>query len=310
MASRGLAPELLEVFVDSILFQNFGQIPLLYPMVYNTKSTGRAFVDEFRVAGLGRFAVKPEGVPVSFSDPVQGDRRRTTVDTFALAFRVTKEMRDDEQHGIIARMAGDLGNAARDSQDRLAFAPINDGYAGSTYTGLPEGDGTRRALWNTGHVPLRNLAATQSNRLSPGVALSTSGLEAALSIADTMQSEEERYIRQEFINLLIHPDERFNAAQLLESEFEINTADNQINPVSRSQVGLSVVNNGRGAPYITDTDSWSLWASGADALRWHNREELRTAQTSDALTFDEIEIAFWRSAVEIGEWRDTVGSAP
>lgn len=305
---RGLAPELLEVFVDSILFKTFSQIPLLYPEFFNTKSTTRAFVDEFRVAGLGRFTVKPEGVPVSFSDPVQGARRRTVIRTFALAFRVTKEMRDDEQHGIIGRMAGDLGDAARDSMDRLAFAAVNNGF--TTANGLPEGDGTRRSLWSTGHVPLRNTAATQSNRLNPGVALSTSGLEAALSIADTMESEEERFIQQSFALLLIHPDERFTAAQLLESEFEINTADNQINPVSSSRVGIRVVNNGRGAPYISDTDAWSLWANNADALRWYTREDLRTAQAEDSLTFDHMEIAYWRSEVEVGEWRDTVGSAP
>ena len=109
---RGLLPETLEPFVSKIFFQEFNQAKLLYPEIFNNKPTGLAFVDEFSVAGLGRFAQKPEGTPAAFSDPVQGDRRRTIVLTFALGFRVTMEMQEDEQHGIIAKMPADLAMAA------------------------------------------------------------------------------------------------------------------------------------------------------------------------------------------------------
>ena len=189
---RGLLPETLEPFVSKIFFQEFNQAKLLYPEIFNNKPTGLAFVDEFSVAGLGRFAQKPEGTPAAFSDPVQGDRRRTIVLTFALGFRVTMEMQEDEQHGIIAKMPADLAMAARDSMDRLAWGLINVAFTAAddtAPTGLPEGDGARRSLFDAGHVPLRNPAATQSNRLAPGVALSTAGMETALTTFRTQQSE-------------------------------------------------------------------------------------------------------------------------
>jgi hypothetical protein len=308
---RGLAPETLEPYVNSIFFKEFPQQDLLYPQIFNTKTTGMAFVDEFSIAGLGRFVQKPEGTPASFSDPVQGDRRRTIVLTFALGFRVTMEMREDEQHGIIAKMPADLAMAARDSMDRFAWALINVAFTATddtAPTGLPEGDGARRALFDTGHVPLRNAAATQSNRLAPGVALSTAGLETALTIFATQQSEEERFIKCSPNKLLIHPENHFTAVQLLESEKEVNTAENQVNAVSSNRIGVGIVES----PYLTDTDAWSLWDTTKSPADWVTRKELTgPKENTDAMSFDQFFISHYRAAVQYnGNWRAAVGSAP
>jgi len=308
---RGLAPETLEPFVSTIFFKEFEQASLIYPEIFNNKPTKLAFVDEFSVAGLGRFVQKPEGTPVAFSDPVQGDRRRTIVLTFALGFRVTMEMREDEQHGIIAQMPADLANAARDSMDRFAWALYNVAFTAAddtASTGLPEGDGVRRALFDTGHVPLRNPAATQSNRLNPGVALSTAGLESALIIFYTQESEEERFINVAPNKLVIHPQNKFVADQLLESEKEVNTAENQINTVSRNRIGVSYC----ASPYITDTDSWCLMDTTKSPLDWIDRKGLTGPERStDSQSFDAMFISHYRAAVQInGNWRAAVGSAP
>ena len=308
---RGLLPETLEPYVNHIFFQEFNQIPLRYKDIFKTVTTGMAFVDEFSVAGLGRFVQKPEGTPAAFSDPVQGDRRRTVVLTFALGFRVTMEMREDEQHGIIAKMPADLAMAARDSMDRLAWALYNVAFTAADDTapcGLPEGDGARRTLFDTGHVPLRNPAATQSNRLNPGVALSTAGMETALTIFRTQQSEEERFINCEPSALVIHPDNEFVAYQLLESTLEVDTDENQVNAVSRNRLGVKTVM----VPYITDTDSWSLFDVSKSPLDWIQRKELTGPQmTTDGQSFDSIYISHYRANVQInGNWRAAVGSAP
>ena len=308
---RGLLPETLEPFVNEIYFQEFEQSPLRYPEIFNTKATGMAFVDDFTVAGLGRFTQKPEGTPASFSDPVQGDRRRTIVLTFALGFRVTMEMREDEQHGIVAKMPADLALSARDSMDRLAWGLINVAFTAaddSANTGLPEGDGVRRSLFDTGHVPMRNVAATQTNRLNPGVALSTAGMETAMTIFRTQESEEERFINIEPNKLLIHPDNEFVAVQLLESEKEVNTAENQVNTVSSARLGLSVCS----VPYLTDTDAWSLWNTAKSPADWINRKGLTGPErSSDSQSFDSIFISHYRAAVQYNNnWRAAVGSAP
>jgi hypothetical protein len=311
---RGLMPELLEpngAALKFIFFQEFAQIPLRYPDVFNTVSVKTAFIDDIRVAGLGRFVQKPEGTPAAFSDPVQGDRRRTVVLTFALGFRVTMEMREDEQYGIVAKMPSDLAQAARDSQDRLAWAHYNVQFTAADDTapcGPPEGDGTRRPLFDTGHVPMRNAAATLSNRLNPGVALSTAGMEAALQIFYGQQSEEERYINVTPNALVIHQSNTFVADQLLESEKEVGTAENQINTVSRNRIGVRKVV----VPYITDEDSWALFDTTKGPLDWVNRKSLTGPQMStDSQSFDSIYISHYRANVRTNaNWAAAVGSAP
>lgn len=303
--TRGLAPELVEGMLDYLFFKTFTMQERTSTRIFKQRTATKAFVDDIQVAGLGRFQLKPEGVPVAYSDPVQGARRRTVMLTFGLGFRVTMEMREDEETDVISRMPEDLAESAEDSMERLAYGLINDGFAGSTYTGPPEGDGTRRSLFNTGHVPLRNASATQSNRLSPGVALSTAGLEAALTIFRTTQSEEERYVNNVPRQLLIHPDNEWTAAQLMDSQFEVGTAENQINPVSSNRVGLSTVMS----PYITDTDSWSLWGDKHQVSHF-TRKKLTRTKGMDSQSLDQFFIAHYRENYAVLHWRGTVGSAP
>ena len=303
---RGIIPELLEAEIDHIFFQTFMEQPQRYKQVYKVERTGKAYRDDIRIAGVGRFQIMPEGMPVAFTNIVQGTRRRETVFNFALALRISRNAREDEQHGMIRKFVTDLAVSAADSQDRFAHGPINDGHAGSFYLGLFEGDGVRRPLWSTGHVPLRNTAATQSNKLQPVVAFIADGLKSALNIFQTMQSEEERFISISPDKVLAHPDLRWDVETLLESQNVPGSADNDLNVVASNRIGVNPVFTEK----MTDTDSWSLWKSGGDALVWLEREALRTQDTMDDLTQDFIAMAFYRCNVLVGEWRYTVGSAP
>ena len=60
-------PELLERDEKDIFFKNFGMIDLMYTMLFNTRTSTKAYEDGMRVAGLGTFHTKPEGTPVGFS---------------------------------------------------------------------------------------------------------------------------------------------------------------------------------------------------------------------------------------------------
>lgn len=303
---RGLAPELVEPWVTEIFFKEFSMQARFSTQLFRQKTATGAFVDDFQVGGLGRFQLKPEGVPVAFSDPVQGARRRTVILTFALGFRVTMEMRDDEEHGIISQMPADLAESATDSMERLAWGLYNDAWAGTTYQGVPEGDGLRRSLFNTGHVPMTNVGATQSNRLNPGVALSTAGLQSALTLMALTQSEEERFVVNKMKTLVYHPSNEFTAAQLLDSSSDVDqTNPGVVNTVGRSRNGLGQLS----VPYITDEDSWSLFGD-KHTVSEYTRKGLTRTMAMDSQTFDQMFIAHYRRNVAIGHYRGTVGSAP
>ena len=302
----GTAPELLEPWVTKIFFNEYTQVETMFDKVFNVKSSTRAFEDTFAVSGLGTFVMKPEGTPISYDDPVQSGRKRIVHSTYALGFRVTMEMMDDEQHGIISQMPADLGNSARDHKEQLAWSLLNDAFTGTTYTGIPEGDGTRRALCSTGHIRLKD-GGTSSNRLNPDVAFSVSGLESALTNMRLTVDDSGRYIRIMPKMVLAHPNEEWNIAQIMESEKEPFTADNQINSVKSSRVGLTSMV----VPYLSDTDNWFLMCDkSGHTLTWYNRMKMSFGRNKDAQTKDALFDAMYRASVTFDMWRGVVGSAP
>jgi hypothetical protein len=215
-------PELLERDEKDIFFKTFGMIDLMYPMLFKIRPSTKAYEDGMRVAGLGTFHTKPEGTPVGFDDPVSAARVRTVHTTYALGFRVTMEMSEDDQEDIISQIPADLGDSARDHQERLAWSLVNDAFAGSTYTGLVDG-AAAVSLCNATHTALKT-GTTQSNILSPAVALSVTGLESLMNTASITTSQEDRFINVVPNKLIYHPNLQHTAHVLLQTEFRPGSA--------------------------------------------------------------------------------------
>ena len=295
-------PELLEADVKDIFFKGFTGIPTLYTQIFNVVGAERAYVDGMRVAALGTFVVKGEGAPIGFDDPVSGAVVRTVHTVYALGFRVSEEMMDDDQHGIITQMPADLGDSARDHQERLAWGLINDGFNGTTYTGLAQQGGTTRPLFSTTQTHLKT-GTTQSNMLSPPVALSETGIAALMTRASITQSEEDRFILQSQSKLVIHPNLQHQAYVLLQTEFKPGSSDNDRNTVISSRSGLTPLE----VPYLSSTTAWFVFANDAD-LTWNNRRSLRMDRSKDADTFDQKFYGSYRARVMFREWRGSFGS--
>jgi hypothetical protein len=296
-------PELLERDTKDIFFKNFGMIPLLYTSLFNTKTSTKAYEDGMRVAGMGTFHTKAEGTPIGFDDPVSASVVRTVHTVYGLGFRVTMEMSDDDQHGIISQMPADLGDSARDHQERLAWSLVNDAFAGNTYTGLVDG-AAAVSLCNATHTNLKT-GTTQSNVLTPPVALSVTGLESLMTTASTTQSEEDRYISLTQSKLVYHPDLQHTAHVLLNTEFRSGSSDNDRSTVVSSRSGITPLER-TGIPYLTSTTAWFL--SGKNDLTWNNRKSLTFSRDKDSDSMDQKFMAIYRASVMHREWRGFWGS--
>ena len=293
-------PELLSTLEKKIFFKNFTQAPQKFRDLFESKTSKKAYEDRLRVAGLGTFQVKPEGTPVAFSDPIEGTRRRVIHTTYALGFRVTKESFGDDQWDIIQQMPADLGDSGRDHQERIAWDLINDGYAGNRHTGL---DGL--SLFNALHTRLRPELSTQSNIISPAVALSITGLETIMTLGRTTQSEEGRYVDLDMGLLVIHPTEEHNAYVLLETTQKSGSTDNDVSTVVSTRSGLTPL----ATPFKTATRSWSIHARpGKNSLAWNDRETMDFDRAKDADTFDMKFYGYYRASVMFSEWRNNWGS--
>lgn len=299
-------PEVLEPWVTEVVMNQYNMLEPIFPKLFNMKTSTKAFEDTFEVSGLGTFRLKPEGTPVLYDDPVQSLRKRIVFSVYALGFRTSMEMMDDDQHSVIEKMADDLGESARDHKENVAWGLFNDAFAGTIYRGIPEGDAVSRALCSTAHVGLKD-GATRSNRLSPDVAFSVSGLQAAITNFRLTKGPSGRQIRIVPKTVLAHPNDEFTIAQVLDSTQEPFTADNQINAVSAARMGLSAVTS----PYLTDTDNWFLLADKSNhSIKWYDRMEFKFDRNKDAQTKDALWDGMYRGAATFETWYGVVGSAP
>jgi hypothetical protein len=304
--SSAAASELLNAAVANVHFKEYSMIPMIHPQVVNVETSERAYEEAFRVSGIGSFVLKPEGTPVSYDEPLVGDRMRTLNATYALGIRLPMELIEDDQFGIVMRMPQDLGESARDHQERLAFAPFNDAFTGTTFTGMPEGDGTRRSLCNTGHVPMK-AGGTRSNRLAPGVALSTTAIRDMVTIMELTTNEEGRQIRLEPAVVLVHPNNRWTAEVIFETTQEPGTTNNDINPSTQSRLGVRTVRS----PYLTDTDGFFLLsAKRRHSVMMVRRKGVTLDRGNDMDTFDRKFTGHYRAHAKFESDFGVVGSAP
>ena len=293
-------PELLESRAKKIFFLNYQMQSLKYPMLFATVPSRQAFEDRIRVAGLGTFATKPEGTPVTFDDPIQGTRRRVTHQTFALGYRPTMEAIQDDLWNILDRMPADLGDSGRDHQERLAWDVINDGFTGARHTGLDN-----LSLFNGAHPSLRPEVANGTNILSPPIELSVTGLEDMMTLAKTTLTEEGRFAEMNQSKLVIHPANDHVAHVLLNTEFKPGTANNDVSTVVSSRSGLVPLS----VPYKTSETSWSVHdVPGRNTLQWNDRMSMEFKRADDADTFDQKHYGTYRASVMFSEWRGNWGS--
>jgi hypothetical protein len=294
----------METRMKEIFFKRFSMQELLFPRLFQRKTSTKSHEDRMRVAGLGTFQLKAEGTPVAFDDGVQGARVRTVHQTFALGTRATWEALEDDQFDIIDKMPEDLGDSARDHMERLAWALINDAYAaGGVYTGLESEN-----LFASDHTGLKSGATNLSNILSPPVALSVTGLESALTAMRTTTSDEGRFIEVNRKRLLFHPNLMHTAYVVLQTEYRPGTSDNDKSTVASSRSGITPVVDD-GVPYITNQNAWSLHGpAGQNSLTWNDRAKLFFEKANDNLTFDQLHWAAYRASVMFSEWRNNYAS--
>jgi hypothetical protein len=296
-------PEAMETRAKEWFFKNFMMQPLMFPQLFSRRPSRKRFEDRIRAAGFGTFQQKDEGSPVQFDDPIEGVRRRSAHTVFGLGYRATWEAIEDDQWDILDQMPADLGDSARDHQERTAWAVENDGFVGATFTGL---DGL--SLYNTAHTSLRPGVANQSNALTPALALGVAGLEAAMNNARLTLSEEGRQVVVTLKKILYHPNLQHTAYTLLNTEFRPGSSDNDRSTVVSTRSGISPVED-QGVPYLTSQTAWSVHSSGRkESLLWYDRAPLFFERGRDAVTFDQLHWAAYRAHAAIAEWRGHVGS--
>lgn len=248
--------ELLWPGIKTIWGDRYTQWPTLYTKWAQMETSDKAFEKYQGVTGLGLAAVKPQGKGVTFADPLLGFQTLITNVSYALASSVTREMADDDQYGFIRRIPSMLAEAMRKTEETVMHNVLNNGF-----TTQLAADGI--ALFNASHVTMDG-AETFQNTPTVAADLTQAALEAAEIAIGNFPDERGQPAMLMGKKLVVPVDQRFNAEKILNTSFEVDTANNTINPM-KSKYALIV------SPYITDPDSWFLITDAEEGLIFQRR---------------------------------------
>ena len=240
--------------LDSVFFQEFNYEdgnPVMTTCkngsIFMQETTDRAFDIEEVYRGVNLFPIITETQTVPTSTPKVANKITTQIKDFAQSVELSKDLFDDNRHGVWAETVRDLALKARVSQDQNAFKI----YRGAFTTTL-----TADGVSLVGNHALLNGAFYSNNLYSITAAssvLSSTSLNSAI-VALAQQPDQTGTILGQQPNILLVPPALIKLAlELSDSALAGDVSTNAIN-VYRSAYGYRVFAN----PYL------SAGAGGSD----------------------------------------------
>jgi len=297
-AVTGAFSELLAPGLNGVFFMHLKDRQPDYTKIFYVDSSKRNYEENLELAALSTMPVKGEGTPIAYQDFIQGGKKRFTHVTFALGFRVTEEMMEDDLYGPMKKSAKALKRSALNSEEVLCFNVLNNSF--TTEAGFPK-FGVNEPLVSTAHTLLGG--GTASNRPAADVDISYAALEAAILYFNTVNDERGLPIDLKPETLVFHPNDLFLVRELLESDKRPFTANNEVNPLKSLLTPMW-------SRYLTDTDAWWVVAEKSeDGLIYWRRRALKFQAGDDFDTGDAKFKASWRGSAGCSEWRNLYGSS-
>jgi|TARA_X000001388_G_scaffold32486_3_gene22974 phage major head subunit gpT-like protein len=237
---------------------------------YVTENSERSFEEELKLSGFGAAPVKDEGSAISYDTAQESFVARYTHETIAMGFAITEEAMEDNLYvSLSARYTKALARAMAYTKQVKAASLLNNGFSS-----FNSGDGV--TLFSTAH-PLVN-GGTNSNRPATGADLNETSLEDAVIQIGKFTDERGLKIAARPQKLIIPSDLQFVATRLLQSDYRVGTADNDINAIKTNGVipeGF-VVNN-----YLTDTNAFFITTDVPDGMKHFVRSPMTTSMDGD-----------------------------
>jgi hypothetical protein len=292
---RGAFSNLLAPGYRKIIFESYKERPMEGTKLVNLNTSKRAFEEDFPIAGFGALQKKPEGGSVVFNDAIQGTVKRYTWSTYALGFRITTEMMEDDLYGIMGnRMSKALGRSVRNNQEIVLHAPFNNAFS-TSFSGFVSGE----SLVSATHALIRG--GTISNRSATDADFDLLALQAALESFHSLTDESG--IPAVFIpKMVIHGiNDHWLVSQVLKSQYLPGGNFNDVNQVA--QEGLSP----HLSHYLTDADSWFVLCTQHD-VNYFDRRPPTFSNSDDFETGDAKFKVTRRNGSGYGDWRGVWGS--
>jgi hypothetical protein len=310
---RGQFAQLLASGVNHNLVQflDYKMRDMEYQKYFNVETSEQAFEDEVEYAGVGVTPEKPEGSPIGYDDLIQGGTKRYLHLSYGLGSRASWELIEDDKYGLIKQAPKAHGRSSLFTREQVAMNVLNLGNSTITTS-----DGV--SLFNTAH-PL--LGGANATNVGPGVSsyISSSGtfpnrpnpdMDLSFTAIETMVYQFERLIDGQGMPiafkprwLVIPPELKFIAREILGSAGKPYTADNTMNALLGEDLQFVV------SHYTTSTSAWFVLADKeATQLKFFDRHPIDTDYDDDFDTRATKMITFQRFSAGATSWPGTWAS--
>lgn len=282
-----------------------------YSKIFHVENTNKPFADDVVFTGLGPMYEKPENSPTAYVDANQGGTKRYIPLTYALGCRTSWELYEDDQYGIIKQVPKALARSAQFTKEMTAFNTFNLGF-----TTVKTSDGV--SLFNTQHplqggVAATNIgpglanviaaAGTYPNRPTPDADLSITALQLMGNQFERLVDAQGLPIAMKPKMLLIPPELKYIAREILGSAGKPYTTDNEINALLGDDLTFMVCH------YFTSQSAWfAVGEKTNHQLYFLVRSALQDRYDDDFDTFAMKTLTRMRFAVGATHWYGTWGS--
>lgn len=229
---------IVQTELDKVFFQMFdydetfpGVAHATTASIFKPQDTTHAAWIQSINKGSGLFPAIGETVTVPLSTPHVTNKQTTQILTFAQGINISKQLFDDNMHGVWAEDVKDFAIKAKDTQDFTAFGLFRNGFS----TALTA-DGV--SIFNAAH-PLIG-GGTQSNTATgAGSALTPTSLNTAI-VNLVEQKDQSAVIRGSSPAVLLVPPALWkHAREITDSALIADSGNNNVN-VYRSALGITV----------------------------------------------------------------------
>lgn len=246
--TTGSLPKLLWPGVKDVHGIEYSQHPRIYPQLFTTVSSDKAWEDYVVATGFVMGREKPQGQGMTFDDQAQGPTTRLTNTTYALGYIVTME---EIQDNLYPKVSKSRAKSNAISMVQAKEFNLHLFYNRAFTSGYVGGDGV--TLASTAH-PLQG-GGTFANRPVAGAMLNEASLEDALISIMGFVDDKGLLIGVKPQKLIVPRQQVYNAERLLKSMYQPGTANNDINAImnTNSLPGGYVM-----SVYLTSPNAWFI----------------------------------------------------
>lgn len=296
VALRASFADLYSKDFDKIHVTTLMKLDPIYPKISMVETDNSYYVKKSGISGTGYLPSKNEGSAISSDDIYQGYDKTFTHTTYSMLVRCSYEAWQDDRTGSLKKIPNFLARSAVGTMDYRQGVDVFDM---SQTTALADG----KVLCATDH-PRPDGGTAQSNRPTSNADISITALEAGIVAGGSLLDYRGLPMPIKFDTLMICPGDEITTRKLLETKEMPGGAQNDKNIVNT--YGLRLIVN----PYLTDTDSWYLMATGADINQNYFivREAPNSLTKNDDTTDDGLYQVRCRFSCGPTDWRWVYGS--